>query len=322
MDPFNKLPPEQQTLVRQSFQLAQSYYDAQNAELCRAELSKIKGIMPDYEKSYWGKEVKSLDQTAEQIIFIRMEAEKLAIKEKEQAEAEAKIQQRTTECRAKLNPNMTKDEMDSCLESVILLNPSHPQIEALKVEVAQIESAREIRLQQQKDYQELVEKLRRLYSQAEKTEKSGRLLDAIEEYRKVVGSSLPDPNGLKSRAQRNLAGIKSQIGSKTSSLVGEAEKQAQSKNYKQAILSLRKARNVNPLDEEIPEKIEGYVRDLRKEMKALWDEAILEESFGKVMPDENNSGAVGKWKKIIELDIADGEFYLKAKTKLKKYGAN
>ena len=146
--------------------------------------------------------------------------------------------------------------------------------------------------------------------------------DAIDAYRKVVSAKLADPRGLKHRAQRTLSSLKSQVGTKTASLLAEADKLVQAKNFKQAIINLRAARKFSPQSDELNEKIDSYIKQLQKEMKLLWDEAIIEESFGKVMPDENNSGAVGKWKKIIEQDIPDGNFYQKALIKLKKYGAN
>jgi hypothetical protein len=61
--------------------------------------------------------------------------------------------------------------------------------------------------------------------------------------------------------------------------------------------------------------------DLRKLMMTLYQEGILEESFGNVEGGESRAGAKEKWKKILEQDISDGEYYKKAYIKLKKYGA-
>ncbi|MNU08930.1 hypothetical protein D3C72_2552040 [compost metagenome] len=56
-------------------------------------------------------------------------------------------------------------------------------------------------------------------------------------------------------------------------------------------------------------------------MMNLYQEGILEESFGNVDGGESKAGAKDKWKKILELDVSDGEYYKKAYIKLKKYGA-
>jgi hypothetical protein len=56
-------------------------------------------------------------------------------------------------------------------------------------------------------------------------------------------------------------------------------------------------------------------------MMNLYQEGILEESFGNVDGAESKVGAKDKWRKILELDITDGEYFKKAYIKLKKYGA-
>jgi hypothetical protein len=56
-------------------------------------------------------------------------------------------------------------------------------------------------------------------------------------------------------------------------------------------------------------------------MMGLYQEGILEESFGNVEGGESKAGAKDKWKKILDLDVSDGEYYKKAYIKLKKYGA-
>ena len=321
-DPYNKLKKEQQIFIKQSFQLAQSYYDSDNSELCRAELSKIREVMPDYKKSYWGKDIGNLDQSAEQKIYLLSKQKEFEAKEKMMAEQEVKVQEIVALCKSKLNPQMTRDEFDSCISPSVTANPHHPLLVSLRVAFDQIEMTRTQKDLEKKEYQEQAEKLQYLFMLAEKTEKNGNFVEAIDAYRKVVSSKYVDPNALKPRAQRSISSLKSKMGVKTSSLISEAEKLVQAKKYKQAILNLRMARKVNPQGDEINDKIELYIKELRKEMKALWDEAVIEESFGKVMPDENNTGAVGKWKKIIDQDIPDGDFYQKAFIKLKKYGAN
>lgn len=321
-DPFNRLTREQQILIKQSFQLAQSYYESDNSELCRAELSKIREIMPEYRKSYWAKDIDNLDQSAEQKIFLITKQKEFEAKEKMLIEQETKIQEVATACKAKLTPQTTRDDFETCIGSAVTLNPNHPALETLRAEFAQLEMQRMKQLQEKKEFQEQAEKLERLFSHAEKIDKNENMNDAIDAYRKVINAKLADPRGLKSKAQRTLSSLKSQVGTKTASLLAEAEKLAQAKNFKQAILNLRAARKFSPQSDELNDKIDSYVKQLQKEMKTLWDEAIIEESFGKVMPDENNTGAVGKWKKIIEQDIPDGNFYQKALVKLKKYGAN
>ena len=44
------------------------------------------------------------------------------------------------------------------------------------------------------------------------------------------------------------------------------------------------------------------------------------QNFGHVDGSESRPGAKDKWKKIIETDLEDGDYYRKAFIKLKKYG--
>lgn len=319
-DPFNKLPADQQTLIKQSLKLAENYYDSDNAEFSKTELIKIKDAFPDYEKSSFGKRIKDLEEKAEQKIYVRVRLAEEEARAKVKAEQEQEIARVTEACKKKMNSNTKIEEMNSCLSSVISYDPQNPAILALQDQVEKMEMDRKTMIEQRQIYEEKIRQLNSLYSKAEQVERSGALLAAIDEYKKVVSSPLPDPNYLKSKAQRNIATIKSGINSKTSSLVLQAQKLYQERKIKAAIISLRKVRQINPLDEQIPEKIEIYVRELRKDMKVLWDESIIEESYGKIMSDDANTGAVAKWKKITETDIPDGEFYQKAMSKLKKYG--
>ena len=55
-------------------------------------------------------------------------------------------------------------------------------------------------------------------------------------------------------------------------------------------------------------------------MMVLYQEGVLEESYGNVDGGESRKGAKDRWKKILEMDIPDGEYYKKAYIKLKKYG--
>ncbi len=319
-DPFNKLTKEQQTLIKQSLKLAENYYDSDNAEFSKTELIKIKDAFPDYEKSSLGKKIRDLDEKAEQKIYVRVRLAEEEARAKAKAEQEQEIVRVTEECKKKLNANTTVDEMNTCLSPVIGYDPQNTAIVALQEQVEKMEVDRKVQAEQRGIYEEKIRQLRQQYFKAEKVEKSGSLLAAIDEYKKVVNSSLPDPDSLKHKAQRNIAALKSGINSKTSVLVQKSQKLFEERKLKEAIQLMRQVRQINPVDEEVPEKIEFYVRELRKDMKVMWDESIIEENYGKIMSDENNTGAVSKWKKILELDIPDGEFYHKAVTKLKKYG--
>ncbi|WP_413559732.1 FHA domain-containing protein [Bdellovibrio sp. HCB209] len=313
---FSKLKPEQQSLIRQRYKDAKNLYMQGKYQLAQDEIVKIEELVPGYE------DTKDIARLAKEAIYLEQLRIRTEQQEKAKAEAEQKIQDQVVVCQKKLNPNTTMDELENCLTSVLQFNPDHPKIIDLKTQVDALTATREAKAAQRAEYQSQVARLKGMYDKAQSVHKKGtNPLDIIDAYEKVVNSRLPDPNGLKGQAGRTIASVRQMMGQKTASYSAEAEKQYQSGNLKSAILTLRKAKVVDPQNPEIPAKIEKMTSELRKQMMALYQEGILEESFGNVEGGESKAGAKDKWKKILEQDIPDGEYYKKAFIKLKKYGA-
>ncbi|UYL10160.1 FHA domain-containing protein [Bdellovibrio sp. SKB1291214] len=313
---FNKLKPEQQSLIRQRYKDAKNLYMQGKYQLAQDEITKIQDLVPDYE------DTKEIQRLAKEAVYLQQLQERNAQIEKEKAEAELKIQNQAAICQKKLNPNITMDEMDSCISSVIQFNPDHPKLLDLKVQVEALTAARDARKAQQAEYQSQVSRLKGLFAKAQQLHKTSKKpLDIIDAYDKVVGSKLPDPGGLKGQASRSIASVRTQMNQRIASNLAQSDKLYQAGNLKGAILALRQAKVIDPENPEVPAKIEKIVTELRKQMMTLYQEGILEESFGNVEGGESKAGAKEKWKKILELDIPDGEYYKKAYIKLKKYGA-
>jgi pSer/pThr/pTyr-binding forkhead associated (FHA) protein len=311
---FTKLQPEQQALVRQRYKDAKNLYMQGKYQLAQEEVLKIQALVPDYE------DIKDIERLSKEAIYLQEQQRQNEEKEKQALEIELKIQKQVEVCVNKLDPEITRTVMDDCLSSVMEFNPTHPKIVDLQNQVDAILAQKEAKAAAKAAYQGQVSQLRSIYAKAQEVQRVGKPLDAIAAFEKVLKSSLPDPNGLKTESQRNIASIKQMMSSKTSSLQAEAEKLYQSQDIKGAILTLRKARVIDPENTEIPDKIDSYTSELRKTMMRIYQEGILEESFGNVENDAK-TGAKDKWRKILEKDIPDGEYYKKAIIKLKKYGA-
>ncbi|MGZ3768819.1 MAG: FHA domain-containing protein [Bdellovibrio sp.] len=315
MQIFAKLKPEQQALVRQRYKDAKNLYMQGKYQLAQDEIVKLQELVPDFE------DVKEIERLSKEAIFIQGQQRRQEEIEKAKLETEEKIQKQANECQKKINPNITMAEMDDCLSSVLQFNPDHPRILELKTKVESLIAAKEAKEAEKAAYQSQVSKLRGLFNHAQEIEKKGKPLDAVAAYEKVLAASLPDPGGLKAQSKRNITSVKQKMNSSTSGLVSEADKFYQAQNLKSAILSLRKARIIDPENSDVPGKIDQYTTELRKQMMIIYQEGILEESFGNVEGGESKPGAKDKWKKILELDVPDGEYYKKAYIKLKKYGA-
>ncbi len=314
-DLFAKLTPEQQALVRQRYKDAKNMYMQGKYELAKQELSKIQELIPDYE------DIKEIHRLAEEAVFIQEQKRRQEEIEKDRAEAEEKIQKQVVICKKLMGPGITMEQLDECFSPVLQFNPEHPKIMELKAQVESITAQREAKIAERAAYQALVGRMSSVYSKAADVHKKGRPLEAIAAYEKVLEAKLPDPNGLKDKARRNIASIRKMMNSKTADLQAQADAQYGRQNLKGAIMTLRKARQVDPENGDLVDKIQLYTNELKKQMMVLYQEGILEESFGNVDGGENRAGAKEKWKKIIELDVTDGDYYKKAYIKLKKYGA-
>lgn len=314
-DPLAKLKPEEQMLIKQTYQLAKNYYMTGKYELAQSEINKIYQKVPDYE------DVRTIERLAREAIAIQEQKRRQDELEKVRRENEKAIQKQADECTKKLNPDVSVEEIEDCLSPVIALEPSHPRILELKNKAAAFTEAREIKAAQDAAYNENVSKLVAIYQRAEKVAESGNNLEAIAAYERVLAQNLPDPRGLKKKSKAAIAAINSKMSTQTDKYMNEAEKLYNAQNLKGAILSLRRALKVDPRNTQLQDKIDIYMSELRKQMMVLYQEGILEESFGNVDGSETKPGAKDRWKKILELDVTDGEYYKKAYIKLKKYGA-
>jgi tetratricopeptide (TPR) repeat protein len=83
---------------------------------------------------------------------------------------------------------------------------------------------------------------------------------------------------------------------------------------KEAATQCQKALDLDPRNTEAKEVQTLAQRKLRSEMKAIYEQAILEESYGNV------EAAKEKWREIIKSSLPGEEYYNKSKSKLRKYG--
>jgi pSer/pThr/pTyr-binding forkhead associated (FHA) protein len=312
---FKKLTPEQQILVKQTYQLSKNLYMQGKYELAKAEVAKIYELVPEYEDS------KDIERLANEALIIQQQKVDQELKEKERLEREEKIASKVAECKEKLTPNTTMNELDECIRPVVEFDPNNAAFAELRAKVEEYVAQKQMRDTQKAEYQGQVQKLKGMFNRAESTQRENQYLKAIKEYQSVVNSSLPDPSELKSQARKQIASIQATLKQKTDQYGAEAEQAYKDQKLKESILTLRKSMEVDPTNDDTPDKIARYTTELKKQMMVLYQEGILEESYGNVEGSENKPGAKDKWKKIMDLDIPDGEYYGKAKIKLKKYGA-
>lgn len=315
-DPLSKLTPEQKKLVKDTYQLAKSYYMQGKYAFARSELIKMQEILPAYEDS------DGLMKLVNEAIDVQQQQKKQEELERARAEQEEKIQFKAAQCRKLLNPNITREEMENCIVEVLPFNPAHPLLTELLALADKMVSDKAAREAQNAAHASAVAKLKGIYGKAKGVdEKSARPLEAIAAYERVIATALPDPSDVKGASRDRIAQLKKMIDQKTAKYQADAKRFAEEGKLKDAIISLRHARQVDPTNPYLQPAIDEYKARLQEQMMVIYQEGILEESFGNVDGDESKPGAKQKWKRILSTDVTDGEYYKKAYIKMKKYGA-
>jgi hypothetical protein len=314
-DPFSRLKPEEQKTIKDLYGLAQKSMLQQKYSFAKENLEKIHQILPTgYEDS---KAMLVEAVSNEQILFSQLEQQRL---DKEKAEQSKKIAETIEICKKIVSPEITLDKMKECLVPVALIDPTNNEYIKLITDVEQIVADKKAKADAELSYQSQVEALKKLFEKAEKIQSDGFPYKAIKAYKAVMASALPDPDKLKAKSESRIDFIEKKIESRTAENLRQADEFLQQGKLKEGILALRAALVYDPENKIVKEKIDKNTNDLRKQVMVMYQESVIDENFGHIDGNETRPGAKDKWKKIIELDLEDGEYYRKAFIKLRRYG--
>lgn len=314
-DPFSRLKPEEQKTIKDLYSLAQKSMLQQKYSFAKENLEKIHQILPTgYEDS---KAMLVEAVSNEQILFSQLEQQRL---DKEKAEQSKKIAETIEICKKILSPEVTLDKMKECLIPVALIDPTNNEYIKLITDVEQIVADKKAKADAELSYQSQVEALKKLFEKAEKIQTDGFPYKAIKAYKAVIASVLPDPDKLKAKSENRIEFIEKKIESRTAENLRQADEFLQQGKLKEGVLALRAALVYDPENKIVKEKIDKNTNDLRKQVMVMYQESVIDENFGHIDGNETRPGAKDKWKKIIELDLEDGEYYRKAFIKLRRYG--
>ncbi|MCE3011149.1 MAG: FHA domain-containing protein [Proteobacteria bacterium] len=308
-NPFDKLSPEKQQYVKDTYRLADSLFKQGRYELARQEIAKIHELVPFFQES------KNLEQLADVAIQTQIDQQKAEEKERQAREMEEKIAVKVVECRPLLSRKASMEALDDCLGSVVVLNPDHPEIVNLKMKMDAVLTQRSIAAQRSAEYQSQVRRRKAIYEKALSVLNSGDQLGAIPAFESVIKSNLPDPENLKALARRQINQIQQALAESQSGFQRAAEDAYRKGDLKTAYQTLQRALKINADNEVIKGRMKNIMIELRKQMQGYYQEGILEESVGEV------ESAKAKWKKIRELSVPEEEYYKKSTIKLKRYGS-
>ena len=314
-DPFSQLTEAQQKEVQELYDKVQSEMIQGKYDMAKEDLAKIHKIIPTgYQDS---KEKYSQVIENEQTI-IEQKAQEEA--EKARLESEEKIKKNISECEKLVNRDLTEDKMANCLAEALALNPEHPDVMRLIKTARKMTEDRKSKDQEETFVNAQIKELDQIFDAAENLRKAGYPYKAIKAYSKVIESTLPDPKKMKTKAKNKIIFIEETIKTHTDANLKNAEQFIKDGKLKLAVKALNDALQYDPDNRSLKDKSEKYTNELRLQAMAIYQESIIDENFGYVEGNETRPGAKDKWKKIIDLDLEDGEYYRKAYVKLKKYG--
>ncbi len=305
---FDSLTEDQKTATKDIFNLAQQHYINQRYELCMSELRKLHKIIPSFENS---KKIKSLCEHGS--MLLRQEEDRIA-REKKQQETEQIILTTVEYCQSKTTDKTSMDEAQICLQKAIELDPQHPNVVAYLEEIKQRELNKRNAAAQAAARRAQQKKGRSHLARAKKLAQKDELAKAIKTYKSFLSAGYPGLSIEKSTANRELASVKKKLDTKINGLLEECEALKNNNKFKEAWLACDQASQEDPSHSKAKELKKDTLSELRREMKSIYQDAILEESLGNV------DAAKEKWRLIRKNDLEFDDFYKKATRKLKKYG--
>lgn len=307
-DPFERLTPQEQEFVRRTYKLAESLYMQTKYELALAEIRKIHERIPSYLKS---KEIESLSEAALATIKNKQYEEEVERKQKEALQSAKKVVEM---CNSKFAKSLDIAAIEACLTPALEIDPENQKARLLVENAKNLIEQKNLEASNKAEFQRRIKQRENLYQQAKKLQTDGKLIDAIETYERHIASTLPDPQNLAVDSKRNIDSIKGNIHTIMEGAIQAAESHLSNSEYKEAVMKLEKALELDPNHSKARQIYEIASKELFKKMKSYFSDAVVEESLG------NIESAKVKWKKILDQDIPRGEYRNKASIKLRKYG--
>ncbi len=310
---FNKLSPRDQENVKELFAVAYNLYMQQKLALSAEQLQKLHKLIPEgYENSL------AMAQECAQQSELERQLRELEDQKRKQEEIRRTVEKTIADCDPLSKRAKTTDEITRCLEAALNLDPENPKIHEQIDRVQQRIDMARMADQQQRDYQGRVAKGKALYDKAFNLEVAGEFLDAIDAYKKHMNSSYPDPQNLKSLSAKQSLDIQKRMSARIDDAIKGAEAAYAVGNFREAIDDLKSAKKIDPKNAHAAELLGKYRRELDLKMREIYEDAVVSEGLGNV---EGSNGAKFLWKKILDTDHPDGEYFKKSKNKMKAYGS-
>ena len=307
-DPFQNLSAIDQERVQNFYTLAQKLYDMKKYNLCVDKLTELHGILPDYQQSH---NLLNNCQNGAESIQAKKELQK---REAEEKRIQALVKKNVKECTDQFDTFTSASEITKCLNPTIENDPENIAVSEL---VSRFEA---IALERDRKKEESIKKKKRIaqvtnaYARIKKLKEENKTLQAIAAYKAFL--SKKHPKGAASTielAKQELEEMETELQNKIDKLNQQCESLLESKQYKEAYQSCIAILDVMPGYQKAIDNAQIAKNTINQSLKVIYEDSILNESLGNV------DIAKKKWKEILEKDIPNGDYYIKANSKLSKY---
>ena len=302
------LSPSQKAAARDSFQLALHLYKQGKYELCMSELQKLHQIIPQYENS---KELEVFCSHGHELVLRQKDRER---KDREQQAIQQQIQTVIAECRQKLKPFDAPELHVQCLTPATELDPENHEIQQIIKSAQDFEKQRNEQRKLAANRAEKILNGKRHFEKAQKFQKEGNLKVALAEYESYLRANYPDNDIQEDTARREVSSLKKEISNRVQSRLDLCMQAGAKNQWKIGYLSCEEVLKEDPTNAKARQERDRMSSELKREMKALYEDSVLEESLGNV------DTAKEKWKKIKEDNLPFDDYTKKANQKLRKYG--
>ena len=302
------LSPSQKSAARDSFQLALHLYKQGKYELCMSELQKLHQIIPQYENS---KELEVFCSHGHELVLRQKDRER---KEREQQAIQQQIMTVIAQCRQTLKPFDPLEKHMQCLTPATELDPENREVQQIIKTAQDFEKQR---IEQRRLAANRADRIlagRKHFQKAQGLKKKGDLKTALAEYEAYLRAEYPENDENREVAQREVSGIRREISERIQSRLELCNQAAAKSQWKTGYVSCDEVLKEDPNNAKARQERDRMLSELRREMKALYEDSVLEESLGNV------DTAKEKWKKITEDNLPFDDYTKKAKQKLRKYG--
>ncbi len=306
--PINKLTPEQQQMIKESYASAQSLKQKGSYELALSELDKIHKLLPYYEQS------KELEADCKSGLFAISEQQRIDLENKKERELAEYIAKVVEVCKGRFNANTSLNDINSCLAPAIERDPENSEIVALQQKATQQDDAKLLVAQQNKEMEDRRRQGLMAFDKARTLQQRQELTAALRAYQQYLQANYPDQQSNRKVASEQVATLQRTIVQKIDELLKQAQDLSGKEDFKGAILAVFAAKKVDPNESRIKEVEDKILSAQNKRLLLLYQDAKFEESLGNVQVTKE------KCQKIMELSLPENDFHVKCKKILSKYG--